>query len=308
MSVAQKIYLCILKKGDRCTGVVSRYTRSSFLMLFIISVCSFYLIHVSISSPSSLASLSTIIPSAVVIASTTNNGQGEDDGRNNNEFTSKDEDVEDVKENQGGNSRDDDDIDLDEINLLQICCAWSDKISDGVLEYRIIDEVDDNTKQSVRNAIQDWDILINNLIFVEKQDDSEADVEIVFSDSDEDANDEEFEYGDSIAAGKTEFRFDNRGFIDSVDVTLSGGIFGNQFHNSALEQTARHEIGHVLGLGHANFAGSLMSTSTESGNENISVCEINGVLVANHWKLVSGGGGDDTEDGPEHPKANFVVC
>jgi hypothetical protein len=52
-----------------------------------------------------------------------------------------------------------------------------------------------------------------------------------------------------------------------------------------------------------------MSTSTESGNENISACEINGVLVANHWKLVSGGGGGgDTEDGPEYPNANFVIC
>ena len=236
-----------------------------------------------------------------MVIATTNNGQGDDDDRNKEENTSEDNDVDDVKENQGDNGNDDD-VDLDEMNLLQICCAWSDKISDGVLEYSISGEVDDNTKQLIRNAIEDWDLLIDNLIFVEKQDDSEADLEIRFSDSDEDANDEEFEYGDAIAAGRTEFRFDDTGFIDSIDVTLSGGIFGNGFQNSELEQVARHEIGHVLGLGHANFDGSLMSESTDGGAENISACEINGVLRANYWRLVAVG------NSPEYPTANFVVC
>ncbi len=243
--------------------------------------------------------LLSIIPSAKIISSpipvmaSVEGNQESDD--NDNEENTRDEDDED-----DGNSGDD--IDLDEMNLLQICCAWSDKISDGVLEYKISDGGDEDSKQSVRNAIQDWDLLIDNLIFVEKQDDSEADVEIVFSDGDEDANDEEFDYGAPIAAGKTEFRFDNTGFIDSIEVTLSGGIFGSGFHSSELEQIARHEIGHVLGLGHANFDGSLMSESTDGGAENISACEINGVLAANYWKLVAVG------NNPEYPEANFVVC
>ena len=244
------------------------------------------LILLSLSAISSANIFSSSIP---VIASVEDN-QGEDDDEG--------------KENTGGDDdegNDDDDINLYEMNLLQICCAWSDKISDGVLEYRISDEGDEDSKQSVRNAIQDWDLLIDNLIFAEKQDDSEADVEIGFSDNDEDANDEEFDYGDPIAAGKTEFRFDNKGFIDSIKVTLSGGIFGNGFQNSELEQIARHEIGHALGLGHANF-GSLMSESTEGGTGNISTCEINGVLAANYWRLVTVG------NNPEYPEANFVVC
>ena len=217
----------------------------------------------------------------------------------------KDDDIENTRdENNEDDGISGDDIDLDEKRLLQICCAWSDKISDGVLEYRISDEGNEDSKQSVRKAIQDWDLLIDNLAFVEKQNDesSETDVEIGFSDSDEDANDEEFDYGDSIAAGKTEFRFDNNGFVDSIEVTLSGGIFGNGFPNSELEQIARHEIGHVLGLGHANFDGSLMSESTDGGAESISTCEINGVLAANYWRLVAAG------DNPEYPSANFVAC
>ena len=225
----------------------------------------------------------------------------EDSQREDEDQTTRDEDDE---EDDGNNNDDDDDIDLDELNLLQICCAWSEKISDGILEYRISDEGNEDSKQSVRKAIQDWDLLIDNLAFVEKQNDesSETDVEIGFSDSDEDANDEEFDYGDSIAAGKTEFRFDNNGFVDSIEVTLSGGIFGNGFPNSELEQIARHEIGHVLGLGHANFDGSLMSESTDGGAESISTCEINGVLAANYWRLVAAG------NNPEYPSANFVAC
>ncbi|MGA6988823.1 MAG: matrixin family metalloprotease [Nitrososphaeraceae archaeon] len=241
-------------------------------------------------SLSAISSANIFSSSTPVIASVEDNQGGDDDEGEENTGGDDDE----------GND-DDDDINLDEMNLLQICCAWSDKISDGVLEYRISDEGDEDSKQSVRNAIQDWDLLIDNLIFAEKQDDSEADVEIGFSDSDEDANDEEFDYGDPIAAGKTEFRFDNKGFIDSIKVTLSGGIFGNGFQNSELEQIARHEIGHALGLGHANF-GSLMSESTEGGTGNISTCEINGVLAANYWRLVTVG------NNPEYPEANFVVC
>jgi hypothetical protein len=86
----------------------------------------------------------------------------------------------------------DDETDLDR---LQICCAWSERISDGVLEYSINDEVDDDSKQIVRNAIQDWDLLIDNLAFVENKDGDKAEVKIGFSDSDEDADGQEFHYG-----------------------------------------------------------------------------------------------------------------
>ena len=129
----------------------------------------------------------TIISTSIQVMASVEDTQGEDDN-----------DGEENTKNEGdGDDDDDDDIDLDEMRLLQICCAWSDKISDGVLEYRISDEVDEDSKQAVINAIEDWDVLFDNLIFIEKQDDSEADVEIGFSDNDKDANDEEFNYGDS---------------------------------------------------------------------------------------------------------------
>ena len=112
---------------------------------------------------------SSVIPSATITSSSTpvmasvDDNQGDDDDDNDKENTRDNDDEDDGDTN--------DDIDIDELNLLQICCAWSDKISDGVLEYRISGEGDEDSKQSVRNAIQDWDLLIDNLIFVEKQDD-----------------------------------------------------------------------------------------------------------------------------------------
>lgn len=82
------------------------------------------------------------------------------------------------------------------------------------------------------------------MILTENKDDHEVDVKIGFSDSDEDADGEEYHYGDLVAAGLTRLSFNNEGFIDSVVVTLSGAIFDNQILDSELEQIVRHEIGH----------------------------------------------------------------
>lgn len=232
------------------------------------------------------------------MASTDNNQEDDEEGE---EESSRDDDDENEGDEENSNE-----IDLDELNLLQICCAWSDKISDGVLEYSISEEVDGKSIQLVRNAIQDWDLLIANLVLVERDNDDDADIEIGFSDNDEDADGEEYDYGGSVAAGVTRLGFDNEGFIDSVEVTLSGGVFDNQFQDTALEQIAKHEMGHALGLGHANFDESLMFVSTGSRTRDVSNCEITGVLAANHWILAEGGSGNN--DGPEYPDAHFVVC
>ena len=69
-----------------------------------------------------------------------------------------------------------------------------------------------------------------------------------------------------------------------------------------VEQIVEHEMGHALGLGHANFNGNLMAEKVNDGTENISECEIKSVMQANHWKLIA----DDMQ--PDRPKINRVMC
>jgi hypothetical protein len=56
-----------------------------------------------------------------------------------------------------------------------------------------------------------------------------------------------------------------------------------EFRDSQIEQIAKHEIGHVLGLGHANFDGNLMAVQVHRGSGSVDDCEIEAVYKANEW-------------------------
>ncbi len=53
-----------------------------------------------------------------------------------------------------------------------------------------------------------------------------------------------------------------------------------------IEYMAKHEIGHVLGLGHANFKESIMSALVYHSLNKISDCERKAIAEANKWKLI----------------------
>jgi hypothetical protein len=169
-----------------------------------------------------------------------------------------------------------DDDDFEEENSIQICCAWGEKLVDGSLTYKISGS-DSDIVQAVRTAIEDWDYKIIGLELDEiDKKKKEADIEVTFEDD-----------GEEIA-GQTINNFNGFGFIDYVEMTISKNAFGRDFDTKTVEQIAKHEMGHALGLGHANFEGNLMTELVNDGTGTIDDCEIKSVNEANQWKLKDG--------------------
>ena len=168
------------------------------------------------------------------------------------------------------------DDDFEEENSIQICCAWGEKLADGSLTYKISGS-DSDIVQAVRTAIEDWDYKIIGLELDEiNKKKNEADIEVSFEKD-----------GEEIA-GQTVNNFNGFGLIDNVEMTVSKNAFGRDFDTKTVEQIAKHEMGHALGLGHANFGGNLMTELVNDGTGTIDECEIKSVYEANQWKLKDG--------------------
>ena len=97
-----------------------------------------------------------------------------------------------------------------------------------------------------------------------------------------------FEKDGEEIAGQTVNNFNGFGLIDNAQMTISKNAFGRDFDTKTIEQIAKHEMGHALGLGHANFGGNLMTELVNDGTGTIDECEIKSVYEANQWKLKDG--------------------
>jgi hypothetical protein len=199
--------------------------------------------------------------------------------------------------------------DLNDLDLIEVCCSWSNQISDGVLEYSISGDTRDNDKrEAVLSAITGWNNVIKGLQLVNSAanegSESGVDIEIMFGEigDQDDNNGNDLSPGEYAPGGETQIDIDEKGFISHIKITISGSVFGHEIGKSELEQIAKHEIGHALGLGHANFDNNLMSVATDIGTGEISGCEVYGVLVANQWKLMN------NKAQPEYPAGQYVVC
>jgi hypothetical protein len=167
-------------------------------------------------------------------------------------------------------------------NIIELCCAWGDSLDDGILTFSIDNGASDLAK-IVKLAFNDWEKSLDREIeFKYVKEDSDADIEI------------EFKKGKGKKVGATIIYFDNDGFINFAEIEISKKSYDVTLGVRTLEHIIKHEIGHTLGLGHANFKDTLMSPNIDEIITEISSCEINSVKYANYWKFI------DNDDSPNY--------
>jgi Matrixin len=196
-------------------------------------------------------------------------------------------------------STDNDNEDFEDQNLIQVCCAWGGELRDGILTYKVDGEdISDEEKAAVRDAIEEWDTKIDRLELEEAPDNSDITVEFA------DGNDDDKEEEEDIAGMTMTIFYD--GFIEKAKITINKKVQGYEFDTKTIGQVAKHEMGHALGLGHANFDNNLMAERVNHGTGFVSECEIKAVIEANYWKL-----SQDEENvnlTPQYPPENSIVC
>ncbi|MDW0157379.1 MAG: matrixin family metalloprotease [Nitrososphaeraceae archaeon] len=165
------------------------------------------------------------------------------------------------------------DLTSEDQNILQICCTWGDNLKDGVLTFHTNNNEIFKMNNLVKNSFDQWALKLENLKFLEVQDASSADVLI------------SFEHKGEQTVGQTTNVLDDEGFIKRVKVRISVNFDEEQIEEDTLNLVLKHEIGHVLGLGHSNFH-DLMNAIVNYQNKVITKCEIDAVHLANNWKLV----------------------
>jgi hypothetical protein len=191
------------------------------------------------------------------------------------------------KEHHDDSKDNDDDSKFVDNNAIQICCAWNQEIADGNLTYSFEDK-DNSLQSSAIKAADSWNEVLNGVQL--KKTKTDGDILISFR------ND-----GKKVA-GETKNYYDSDGFIRKSHITISKEYYTNEFTPAQLEQIVKHELGHVLGMDHANFNGNLMSLNVETGSGTIAPCEIEAVNTANAWKIKDGGLSTHT------PTEKFVDC
>jgi len=189
----------------------------------------------------------------------------------------------------------------EEGRAVAICCAWGNRLSDGELTYSV--SGDDPTALSIlRGAIQAWDEALPELVLKEvapngKRRSQKADIALVYGPGTADGGESPHATG---AQGLTTTYLNSRRMVTRVEIGIDGGP--SPVNAGAIEQIAKHEVGHALGLGHANWDGDLMSPLVQPTPAPIPLCDINAVRQANSWKMI------DNRRRPKPPSASQAPC
>lgn len=215
-------------------------------------------------------------------------------------------------------------------HLIQICCAWGDKLAVGILTYQI-NGGDSAARQAVYNAIGNWNSKLTGIKLVESSGSNvgggggggggsssnaaQPDIEVsIVSKSLKVLGSTHHRVSSSLGGnsrlmigGLSQDSFDGNGFLTHVKITIPTNTLGMSFDlSNNIEQIAEHEMGHALGLGHANFVGDLMFPIANFQTGGISQCDVSAVFEANHLKMV--GSDAAAVQQPQMPQVGYVDC
>jgi predicted Zn-dependent protease len=167
---------------------------------------------------------------------------------------------------------------------IELCCTWDKQISDGILKFKLVD-MQEKQRNEVREAFDSWNKHLTTLRLVETYSgDKKAEIIVTFGDIDNGNAKQLVKKADAgQTAGQSVNNLDQSGYITNAKIILSDKIFDRESDSDTLYAVVLHEIGHVLGLGHANFD-DLMNPLVNNMDE-ISVCDVNGVFKTNELIL-----------------------
>lgn len=176
-------------------------------------------------------------------------------------------------------------MDISSNKTIDLCCRWDKQISDGVLEYKLVN-LQEKQKEIVREAFDSWNKQLISLRLVEVHSNNQkAGILVTVGDiSKGDSNQLVRDAEAGQIAGQSVNNLNQDGLITNASILLSDEIFNTEADSSPLFGVVLHEIGHVLGLGHANFD-DLMNPVVTGDVKGISVCDVKGVTKTNGLTL-----------------------